>query len=125
MPDLQTSPLTGQTILVLDDDGGRHKVFARALIGNVVMHVRTAKEAIRAFAMTQFAAAFLDHDLGGQQMVPSGPGTGYEVAEWLAAHPDNCPRVVYVHSHNPVGVANMRRALPGVIALPFDPVWGR
>jgi len=27
---------------------------------------------------------FLDHDLGGKQMVASGNNTGYEVAKWLS-----------------------------------------
>lgn len=116
--------LEGKRILVLDDDEGRHRVFARALVGNAVDHVRTVFEAIRAFRRVSYDAAFLDHDLGGEQMVGSGPGTGYAVAEWLAAHPENCPPVVFVHSYNPVGVANMRRVLPRAVALPFDPTWG-
>jgi CheY-like chemotaxis protein len=116
--------LEGKLILVLDDDEGRHRVFARALVGNAVDHVGTARGAIRALSSAHYDVAFLDHDLGGEQMVPSGPGTGYAVAEWLAAHPENCPPVVFVHSYNPVGVANMRRVLPRAVALPFDPTWG-
>jgi hypothetical protein len=72
-------------------------------------HVKTAKEAIRLLASGQVEMISFDHDLG-----PAEAGTGYEVAKELE-------RMVYdglikmpkwaLHTANPVGRENMRKAL--------------
>lgn len=100
-------------ILILDDDMGRHHAFARTLIGNAVVHVCTAKEAIQAMSQRRFDIVFLDHDLGGGSVPESsGPGTGYEVACWVRDNPERQPQTIIVHSFNPVGARNMLNVLP-------------
>jgi len=105
-------------ILVLDDDPARGAAFRRALVGHSVSVVTTAPEAIGRLAGGGWDAASLDHDLGGQQMAESGPGTGWEVARWLADNPDRIPREVVLHSLNPAGRARMAAVLPGAAEAP-------
>jgi CheY-like chemotaxis protein len=105
-------------ILVLDDDIKRLKQFKENLIGHVVECVMTAPETIQKLQERTWQILFLDHDLGDKVMVPSGPGTGYEVAEWLERNPDRQPEMIFVHSFNTVGAANIKRALPKAIIAP-------
>lgn len=106
-------------ILILEDDASRTKLFQRALIGHDVCFVMMAWEAIqRLQEMGPWDALFLDHDLGGQAYVPSGPGTGYEVACWLEAHPERQPRRILVHSLNDPGRKKIVAALPGAVECP-------
>jgi hypothetical protein len=108
----------GLRILILDDEDYRHKAFDKRFIGNVVHHANTVAQAIDMLKKTKYDSVYLDHDLNGQQMVPSGPGTGYEVAQWLCRHPDRCPLYVYVHSFNAEGARNIKEKLPGAILRP-------
>lgn len=105
-------------ILVLDDQESRLIIFRRKLIGHDVVCVKTASDAISNFSEYDFDCVFLDHDLGDKVMEISGPGTGYEVAEWLRDHPDRRPQQIIVHSFNPVGAKNMTSILPGSIYKP-------
>jgi CheY-like chemotaxis protein len=105
-------------VLVLEDDAGRQKIFARNLIGTDFLIVETAADAIQALEAHSWDYLFLDHDLGGEQMVESGPGTGYEVAEWLVNNPAKQPPNIIIHSFNPSGAENMKRALPSAIVAP-------
>ena len=107
-------------ILILDNDRERHRHFARKLINDTVVHVFSAKEAIIQLAHEKpFDAVFLDHDLGDAgDLEASGPGTGYEVAKWLAEHGDRCPPAVILHTFNPVGAQNMQALLPGAVKAP-------
>ena len=101
-------------ILVLDDDETRLRHFRQKLIGNVVECIKTAQEAIRLLSEEEpFDLLFLDHDLGDKVMVASGPGTGYEVAEWIRDHKEKRPKDIVIHSYNPAGADNMRAILPG------------
>jgi len=111
-------------ILILEDDptGTRIPAFKRKFVGHIATFVETTKDAIR--LLNEFPAGywdilFLDHDLGGEEMVESGPGTGYEVACWLEENPSKKPNRIYLHSLNPVGRQNMKRALPDAIEAPF------
>jgi hypothetical protein len=61
---------------------------------------------------------FLDHDLGGTIMQKSGPGTGYEVAQWLEQHSKYQPRYIVIHSFNPDGAMRMNAALPKAMRIP-------
>jgi CheY-like chemotaxis protein len=107
-------------ILILDNDRERHRCFARKLINDTVVHVFSSKEAIVQLEQSApFDAVFLDHDLGDAgELEASGPGTGYEVAKWLAEHPDACPPAVVLHTFNPVGAQNMQALLPRAVKAP-------
>jgi len=106
-------------ILILDDEKNRHTLFGRKLIGAIVTHVETVEECLREIRESElFDVIFLDHDLDGKIYVPSGPGTGYEVAEWLKNHPTKLPGAVILHTLNEYGAANMLELLPGAMYKP-------
>jgi CheY-like chemotaxis protein len=105
-------------ILVLDDDETRLRAFRQKFIGTEVVTVMTASEAIKQLDSNVFQAIFLDHDLGQKHMVASGPGTGYEVAKWLENNPRKKPKMIYIHSFNPIGAQNMKKALPEAVLAP-------
>lgn len=102
----------GKNILILEDDETRVKKFRRKFIGHAVDVVATVEAAIEHLKNKKVDALFLDHDLGGQVMVSSGPGTGYEVACWLEENPQYIPAEVYIHTLNPSGRRMMQLALP-------------
>ena len=119
-------------ILILDDDpnlddpenptkAGQNRIraFKHKFIGHNIEWVRTAAEAINALASEDWDALFLDHDLGGETYVRSGPGTGYEVAVWLERNPSRKPPQIFLHSLNTVGRDNMKAALPEAQHAPF------
>lgn len=95
-------------ILILDDDPNRHVKFSRRLIGNTIRHTRTAAECIQALEKDdQYDYIFLDHDLG-KEFEASSKGTGYEVADWIANHPQKTARQqIIIHSLNSVGAKAM------------------
>jgi CheY-like chemotaxis protein len=110
-------------ILILDDDLKRLKKFKQNLIGHVVECVTTVQETLDNLKEKEWGALFLDHDLDGKERVPSGPGTGYEVAEWLSKNPERQPKLIYVHSLYTEGAANMKKILPNAILAPG--VWSK
>jgi CheY-like chemotaxis protein len=73
--------------------------------------VDKAKDAISLLKDKEWDWLFLDHDLGDEASVESGPGTGYEVAEWLEQNPEYKPEKIVVHSMNPAGRDKMLAAL--------------
>ena len=99
-------------ILILDDNQTRLWSFKRKFIGNNVDTCMTSSECIEKLSENEYDAVFLDHDLGGEIMVPSGPVTGFEVAEWLRDNPSRCPPEVFVHSYNPDGRKAIASILP-------------
>jgi CheY-like chemotaxis protein len=106
-------------ILLLDDDMYRHKAYRQRLIGSVLTGVETSKECIKVLEESEpFDVVLLDHDLGGKIYVPSGPGTGYEVAEWLRDHPEKMPEVVILHTGNERGAHCMLDVLPNALYKP-------
>lgn len=105
-------------ILVLDDDDIRLAAFRKTLIGHDVMCVTTAKEAIACLEKDKWDYIFLDHDLGGKIYVPSGPDTGYEVAEWISKNLDKRPTNIIIHSFNEQGRRNMQSLIPDAIICP-------
>jgi len=108
----------GMNILILEDDPARHKIFKSNLIGTNTVIVTTVDEALQQLTKESWDYLFLDHDLGGTQMTESGPGTGYEVAQWLSVNHENMPKNVVVHSFNPVGAQNIKNILPKSILAP-------
>ena len=109
-------------VLVLDDDSSRQRAFMRGLLNYNVTIVTTAKEAIEALKRREWDAVFLDHDLKGV-VEESGPGTGYEVAEWLAQNPKRQPPQIFIHTFNPAGAKKMQQALPSAVYHPG--VWAK
>lgn len=106
-------------ILILDDDLHRHDLFKRALIGSILTHVETTEHCINEIKNNEnFDVILLDHDLDLKTYVPSGPGTGYEIAEWLRDHPEKMPRLVILHTYNGKGALCMLEALPKAVYLP-------
>jgi CheY-like chemotaxis protein len=105
-------------ILVLDDSSERLNIFRKNLTGHVVDCVKTAREAIHMLDTNTYEMVTLDHDLGDKVMVASGPGTGYEVAEWLNANPDKQPKMIFIHSFNPAGAQRMKLVLANAVVAP-------
>jgi len=107
-------------IFVLEDDKNRVKKFKRELIGHNVDYALTMVEGIRFISKKDYDLMFLDHDLGGLEMVdPDSPeGTGYHVAiEITHSKNDNTPCVI--HSCNPSGAAMMNKRLKNSKIVPF------
>ncbi len=104
-------------ILILEDCPARQAQFKAMLPtgqtpGAMDIHtVETAAECIEKLKAESWDWLFLDHDLGGEVMVESGPGTGYEVACWLEEHPDRAPFKIVVHSLNDAGAKRILAAL--------------
>lgn len=117
-------------ILFLDDDEFRHKAITRTCIGHELVRVYTVPEFVSALGDGPYDVIFLDHDLGGKQMVESDgeEETGYHAA--LAIIDLSIalrPKMVVIHSYNPVGAEIMCRKLieNGISAykIPFDSRW--
>ncbi len=108
-------------ILILEDDPVRFSLMEKFLqrVDNIaITHVETSKEAIDHLAENTYDIVSLDHDLGGTQLAKSGPGTGFEVARWLANNEDRQPPQIWLHSLNPVGRMNMKYELPDAFVCP-------
>lgn len=102
-------------VLVLEDNKDRRRIFKRSLLGHDGAIVETAQDAIEALEAETWDILFLDHDLADQAYMPSGPGTGYEVAEWLSRNRERLPARVYIHSYNEKGRAKMLEVLPEAV----------
>ncbi len=105
-------------ILILDDREVRHDYFRDLYKDHNLTHVYTSKECIEQLQTNSFDVVSLDHDLGDQEMVESGPNTGYEVALWLKENQDKQPRIIFLHSLNSVGRKNMKFVLPNAVEDP-------
>jgi len=106
-------------ILILEDNPERVKAFRQKFIGSTVVIVDTVTDCIEQLQEKQWDELWLDHDLGGKEMVESGVGTGYAVAQWLELNPHFKPPRIWVHSLNKSGVQNILAALPEAKAYPF------
>lgn len=109
-------------ILLLEDDLNRVKKF-RAEYPSI-QHCDNVDDIINLFnKIEDIEILFLDHDLGGEQMVDSSHyNTGTTVAKWLVDNPKNINTIV-VHSLNPVGRKSMVDILspvyPTVLSVPY------
>jgi len=110
--------MAGRKILVLEDMPHRKKAFTQGLIGNHVVIVDQSDKCMDLLKNQKWDILFLDHDLGGEEMVPSGPNTGYEVACWLEEFPEHKPLMIVIHSLNNVGREKMAWALPEAFVIP-------
>jgi len=107
-------------ILVLEDDPSRVKKIKQELVGFVVDFSDNVSDAINLIETYQYDLMFLDHDLGGKQMVNSSQeGTGYQFAKAIAISRLNKGTTVIIHSCNPAGAANMQAILLESVCIPF------
>jgi CheY-like chemotaxis protein len=108
-----TKMAANKKILVLDDDEDRHKGFVKALRNEQVTHVHDYQEAIDALDKETFEEIYLDHDLSDFGESTTGYGeaerTGADVALYIARMlpKDKRPKIVHIHSWNPVGAHNI------------------
>lgn len=97
----------------------RHMAFADRLLGEAVSHVYVHESAVAVLKVEPaFDQVYLDHDLGTI-------ATGYDTAKFIAFDlpKDQRPRLVIVHTNNPVGGDRMLRILQDgeveVVCQPF------
>jgi CheY-like chemotaxis protein len=107
-------------ILFLDDNKYRHQKMKPILLHD---EAYTVAEAFDLLLKKKYDVVFLDHDLGGEEMVNSDRGdTGMEVAKLIADN-EIIVDLVVVHSCNPAGASNMVSYLKqggvNVIQVPF------
>lgn len=107
-------------VFILEDNGSRMVKFRRSLIGNIVDHAETLKAGREMIRENEYDLIFLDHDLGGREMVDSSDeDTGYHLALVIAADDRNRKTPCVVHSCNPAGADNIVAALPHAVKAPF------
>ena len=111
-------------ILILEDNPERQKVFRKELSRNyqvtIVDTVELAKQSVEEAEKNQdqFHVIFIDHDLGGEEMVDSREAnTGYQFALWLAENEIESQFIT--HSLNPYGAENIKMTLDGCVKVPF------
>lgn len=97
-------------ILILEDSGERIFQFKKRLLSHETTFTDKPKEAIQLLQDSDWDYIFLDHDMGNVFEKP-GEGTGYEVAGWIAEHPERAPRHILLHTMNNVGAAAMMLVL--------------
>ena len=96
--------MSGKLILILEDNEDRIRSFesaVKSLGGNFSERIWfDAPNMIKDLPLVlgQACLISLDHDLNPQPDVTADPGTGLEVAEFLAKHSPVCP--VLIHSTN-------------------------
>ena len=96
--------MSGKLILILEDNKDRIRNFksaVKSLGGNFSERIWfDASNMIKDLptVLNQACLISLDHDLNPQPNVIADPGTGLEVAEFLAKHSPVCP--VLIHSTN-------------------------
>lgn len=110
-------------VFILEDDPERIKRFKQMLIGHNLVITDVAWEANEILSQMLFDFIFLDHDLGGEQMVDTNvENTGSTVAKHIPSTINRNVQV-YVHSFNPIGAQNMLDAMRsqgvGCIYIPF------
>jgi len=107
-------------ILFLDDNKDRHKRMKPILLHD---EAYTVAEAWNLLTTKKYDVVFLDHDLGGEEMVDSNrDDTGMVIAKYIVDN-EIIVSLVVVHSCNPVGASNMVSYLKqggvDVLQVPF------
>lgn len=106
-------------LFILEDDPIRIEKFKTMFSKHDVDLVENAQDGIRLLNENKYDYIFLDHDLGGEQMVDSyEDNTGYTVAKEIPNGPNSGTPII-IHSFNPIGAANMKSILPGSRRMPF------
>jgi DNA-binding response OmpR family regulator len=105
-------------VLLLEDDPTRIKQFKQRFLerGWAYTVTSTADDCIAEFRKGGYNLLFLDHDLGGEQMVDCAhKNTGSEVARQIGRE---CEAPVVIHSFNAAGAEYMRHFFENVLYLP-------
>jgi len=107
-------------ILILEDNSLRQEFFKNKLSKFNTVIVDTVEKAKEEFLKQDFwDYLFLDHDLGGKEMISSYEGnTGYQFAKWLSPLLKEHTQVI-CHSLNPEGRDNIKSVLPQTTIIPF------
>ena len=101
-------------VFVLEDNDQRVIKFRRSLVGHCVDYADNVVDGKAFIEQYQYDLIFLDHDLGGKEMVSSDdPNTGYQMACLLAENDLNKDAAVVIHTCNPNGASRMEQALSG------------
>ena len=103
--------------LIVEDDHNRIAWFHNIFPDVELFITDKPKEAIEWLKEHEFETIFLDHDLGDKVYEDSGPGTGFEVAQYLSEI--DYKHQVILHTCNPIGAVNMSRVLTNYTVLPF------
>lgn len=112
-------------VLFLDDNPVRHQLFRKWLSN--ADHCFTYEECVKLLSLTHYDVASLDHDLSEtDEMCLPGVNnkarTGTDIAEFIARQA-NRPKLVVVHSFNPIGAQTMCAILSrvgvGALRVPF------
>lgn len=107
-------------ILILEDNDYRMTKFRRELIGHRIDHAKTVKTCVEFILANKYDLIFLDHDLGGKEMVNStDEETGYQVAVFIASFGENKKTPCVTHTCNPAGADSIVNVLPHAVKLPF------
>jgi hypothetical protein len=100
------------TVCILEDDPERTAAFRKAMTGQpfdlVILDNAPGLLSWLDAGLARTVLISLDHDLGPSRLRADArfePGSGREVADWLAARPARCP--VVVHSANGLAVPGM------------------
>lgn len=107
-------------LLFLDDDENRINRAKTVWKDHDLAIAKTADEAIKKLKIAEFDVVHLDHDLGGMIYMDSGPGTGYEVAQYISTM-KNPPKFVVIHSWNSVGAKKMLEEMSKVTKVIYEP----
>ena len=107
-------------IFILEDSPERMVKFRRELVGHIIDHAETVEQGTSLVVNNTYDLLFLDHDLGGEEMVDSfAANTGYRLAEFIASFTPNKNTPCVVHSCNAAGAANIIGILPEAVPIPF------
>ncbi len=107
-------------IFILEDNEYRMVKFRRELIGHDIDHADNVSDGIDLVAKNKYDLLFLDHDLGGEEMVDSNEeNAGYQLAKFIASSTLNKTTMCVIHSCNPAGAKNMANEIPHAVVVPF------
>ena len=98
-------------IFVLEDDPIRIKHFEKIFKNYTTVIATNVEEAKNKIYEHEYNTIFLDHDLGGEQMIDSSKeNSGYQFAKYIVESDDrHINAQIVIHSQNPVGALNMKR----------------
>lgn len=90
-------------VFILEDDINRIEKFRQKLRQHSVTYCDDVPTAKALLKKDKYEIIFFDHDLGGEQMVPSEhPNTGYQLAKWLREQDMHFEQII-IHTCNPGG----------------------